>query len=260
MKNTKNQCIPEQFQKKIGNVLRTSYPKRQGATSKVQFFHADQGNYVCKCSSLPKYRTWLLKEAKVMQELNANTALSIPTYLDFVEDENNSYLLMSMEPGIPLREALSDAKTDEEKTNLIHSFGTMLRTLHVTDPPLKWKQQECWLDMQLKRAAFNLKNYEVDGNQQLLENLILNKPDTIPQTLIHGDCTIDNVLVTDNQVHTFIDLSETAFGDPRYDIALAIRSFLFDKELLDAFYTGYRLQQITNGEFNYFDGGLYEFF
>lgn len=114
--------------------------------------------------------------------------------------------------------------------------------------------------LQLNKAAYNLKNYEVDGNQQLLESLLVNKPDDIPQTLIHGDCTIDNVLVTNNQVHTFIDLSETAFGDPRYDVALAIRSFLYDEALLNAFYEGYKLNQISKEEFDYFDGGLYEFF
>lgn len=260
LKNAKNQVIPEQFQEIIGNVQRVSYPTRQGATSEVVFLHTDQGNYVCKRSSLPKYRTWLLKEAKVMEELNANITLSIPTYLDFIEDENNSYLLMSMEQGIPLREALMFAKTDEEKTNLIHSFGTMLRSLHETAPPVKWQKQESWLDLQLNKAAYNLKNYEVDGDQQLLDSLKVNKPVAIPQTLIHGDCTIDNVLVANNQVYMFIDLSETAFGDPRYDIALGIRSFLYDEALLNAFYEGYRLQQISKEEFDYFDGGLYEFF
>lgn len=260
MKNTENQAIPEQFQEIIGNVQRTSFPKRQGATSEVVFLHTVQGNFVCKCSSLPKYRSWLLKEAKVMEELNVNTALSIPTYHHYMEDESKSYLLMSLEKGIPLREALIAAKTDEEKTNLIRSFGTKLRTLHETDPPPKWRQQESWLDLQLKKAAYNLKNYEVDGDQLLLDSLKENKPDNITQTLIHGDFTIDNVLVTENRVQTFIDLSESAFGDPRYDVALAIRSFLYDKDLLNAFYEGYKLQRISKEEFDYFDGGLYEFF
>ncbi|MEK3981341.1 aminoglycoside phosphotransferase family protein [Psychrobacillus sp. FSL K6-2836] len=258
--SNKNPVIPEQFQKIIGSIQRISYPKRQGATSEVIFLYTDRGNYVCKRSSLPKYRTWLSKEAKVMEVLNVNTALSIPTYYHYVEEENNSFLLMSLEEGIPLREALIVARTDEDKKNLIYSFGTQLRTLHETAPPPHWQQQESWLDIQLKKATYNLKNYEVDGDQPLLDSLKINKPVAIPQMLIHGDCTIDNVLVKDNQVHTFIDLSEADFGDPRYDVALAIRSFLYDEVLLKAFYDGYRLQQISKEEFAYFDGGLYEFF
>lgn len=260
LKNSKNEAIPAQFHSIIGDVQKISYPTRQGATSEVIFLYTDQGNFVCKRSTAPKYRGWLLKEAKVMEELNDSTTVSIPTYFHYMEDENSSFLLMSLEEGIPLREALIFAKTDVEKINLIYSFGAQLRSLHETPPPPKWLQQEDWLDMQLKKAAYNLKNYEVDGDQRLLESLTVNKPNDITLTLIHGDCTIDNVLVKDNQVHTFIDLSETAYGDPRYDIALAIRSFLYDSVLLSAFYEGYGLQQISKVEFDYFDGGLYEFF
>lgn len=49
-------------------------------------------------------------------------------------------------------------------------------------------------------------------------------------------------------------------GDPRYDEALAIRSFLLDKNYKNAFYGGYKHYKITMDEFRYFDEGLYEFF
>ena len=261
MKENIHKALPKQIEPIIGNVQSLSYPTRQGATSEVVFLHTDHGKYVCKCSSLTNYRIWLLKEAKVMEELNnTNSDLSIPTFLNFWEDDDNSYLLMSREPGIPLREAMLAAKTYEDKVLLIHSFGTKLKTLHEISVPLEWMQQENWLDMQLKKATYNIQNYEVDGNLQLLNSLKENKPRDIPQMLIHGDCTIDNVLVSDNQVETFIDLSGVSFGDPRYDVALAIRSFHYDKALLNAFYGGYTLLQISKEEFDYFDGGLYEFF
>ena len=260
MKVDIHQALLKQIETNIGNIQSLSYPSRQGATSEVVFLHTKQGNYVCKCSSLPKYRTWLLDEAKAMKELNATVSLSIPTFLDFWEDTDNSYLLMTREPGIPLREAIIDAKTFEEKVNLIHSFGAKLNTLHETSIPPKLQKQECWIDSQLKKASYNLINYEVDGDQQLLDRLIEKKPKAIPQTLIHGDYTIDNVLVSDEQVETFIDLSGVAYGDPRYDVALAIRSFLYDKTLLHAFYAGYKLLKLSKEEFEYFDGGLYEFF
>lgn len=261
MKENIHKALTKQMETIIGNVQSLSYPTRQGATSEVVFLHADHGKYVCKRSSLTKYRTWLLEEAKVMEELNnTNSALSIPTFLNFWEDDDNSYLLMSREPGIPLREAMIATKTYEDKVLLIHSFGAKLKLLHENSAPLEWRQQEDWLDMQLKKAAYNLQNYEVDGNLSLLNCLKENKPSAIPQMLIHGDCTIDNVLVSDNHVETFIDLSGVSFGDPRYDVALAIRSFHYDKVLLNAFYEGYTLLHLSKEEFDYFDGGLYEFF
>lgn len=61
-------------------------------------------------------------------------------------------------------------------------------------------------------------------------------------------------------VTAFIDLSGRTFGDPRYDIALAIGAFLKDADLLNVFYEGYGGERISMEEYAYFEGGLYEFF
>ena len=117
-----------------------------------------------------------------------------------------------------------------------------------------------WLEDQLAAATFNLANYEVEGDQLLLDKLKGNKPSAISQTIIHGDCTIDNVLVCAGVVSSFIDLSGCTYGDPRYDVALGIKAFLSNPVLLDAFYLGYEAKRMSNKEFTYFEEGLYEFF
>lgn len=58
----------------------------------------------------------------------------------------------------------------------------------------------------------------------------------------------------------FIDVAGMTVGDPRYDEALAIRSFVHNKKFKEAFCAGYKHYQITIDEFRYFDEGLYEFF
>ncbi|MBT2759092.1 hypothetical protein J7E71_24780 [Mesobacillus foraminis] len=58
----------------------------------------------------------------------------------------------------------------------------------------------------------------------------------------------------------FIDVSEMAYGDPRYDEALAIRSFLRNEEYKNSFYEGYKYNRMSKEEFIYFNDGLYEFF
>lgn len=104
--------------------------------------------------------------------------------------------------------------------------------------------------------------HRVDGTAELLEQLKSQKPADIGQTLIHGDCTIDNVLLQGGTVSGFIDWSGGAHGDPRYDVALAIRpkDGLFEtEEDFAAFFGGYGDRIITDEEYDYFNG-LYEFF
>jgi aminoglycoside phosphotransferase (APT) family kinase protein len=60
-----------------------------------------------------------------------------------------------------------------------------------------------------------------------------------------------------------IDWSGSAFGDPRYDVALAIRpkpnAFQTDEDL-DAFFAGYGEKIVSEEEYRYFAEGLYSFF
>ncbi|MFJ8064049.1 aminoglycoside phosphotransferase family protein [Psychrobacillus sp. NPDC096426] len=259
MNKQKNLIIFNQFETIVGKIHSISYPNRQGATSEVAFFHTDSGQFVCKNAKTSKYREWLSTEAQVMKRLNEETALPIPTIYEFVEEENVSHLLMSLEKGVTLRDALQQADS-EERCSLFESFGELLKQLHETMPPQSWTTDKTWLENQLEKATYNLKNYQVDRDQILLDNLKKHKPTATKQTLIHGDCTIDNVLVSNGKVHTFIDLAGAAYGDPRYDIALALRSVRNNAVMLKAFYKGYERQVITEDEFDYFDGGLYEFF
>ena len=252
--------LKEAVKEITGTIHSCSFPERQGATSTVTFIQSENGQFVCKTASVDPYRDWLTKEAVNMEQLNLHTNLQIPTFFYFWEDKQESHLLMSLERGVSLRKALQIAETTEEKLELIKSFGELLQKLHNTPSPPLWIEKEPWLDTQLHTAAYNLEHYEVDGNRQLLNQLIVKKPASTQQRLIHGDCTVDNVLVVDGKVQTLIDLAGTAFGDPRYDIALATRAFRKDVRMLDAFYQGYVLQTISEDEFAYFDGGLYEFF
>jgi aminoglycoside phosphotransferase (APT) family kinase protein len=93
-----------------------------------------------------------------------------------------------------------------------------------------------WLDVQLERAQIYVNNGQADGSQSLLDSLIRYKSKKVNQTMIHGDCTTDNVLVVDGQVSLFIDVSGMTVGDPRYDESLAIRKMIHNPELLKAFY------------------------
>ncbi|WP_426273487.1 phosphotransferase [Exiguobacterium sp. R-17] len=77
---------------------------------------------------------------------------------------------------------------------------------------------------------------------------------------MHDDCTTDNLLVATNGTMSFIDVGAMRPGDRRYDIALAISPIVNDRKAFNAFYEGYRFEQLPRSEFDYYEHGLYTFF
>ncbi|UTR15773.1 aminoglycoside phosphotransferase family protein [Salipaludibacillus sp. LMS25] len=59
---------------------------------------------------------------------------------------------------------------------------------------------------------------EGEGGLQVLEQLKVNRPSPVKQTIIHGDCTTDNVLVINGEVKLFINIYAMTVGDTRYHI------------------------------------------
>ncbi|WP_164821783.1 phosphotransferase family protein, partial [Paenibacillus koleovorans] len=150
-----------------------------------------------------------------------------------------------------------------QKHEMIFSFGVVLAQIHSTSCPKDMKWDSVWLEEMLRRAEYNLKHYSVDGTPELLEELKENKPSSIKNTLIHGDFTIDNVIFHDGKVTSVIDWSGGAFGDPRYDLSLAIRpkpNAIETNSEIDVFFEGYGKKILDEREYKYFENGLYAFF
>ena len=70
-------------------------------------------------------------------------------------------------------------------------------------------------------------------------------------------------MVYEGRISGIIDWSGGAYGDPRYDLSLAIRPkpniFQSSKDH-NAFFDGYGKKIITDAEYEYFEDGLYAFF
>ena len=241
----------------LGEVVTIQTLPNQGATSTVYKLHTTTGNYLLKSATKEKYREWLATEAEILKNPKS-TNLPVPTFYTFIEENESSHLIMSFEKGIILTNALAQASTQQEKINLIKGFGQFLHRFHERAPILFIEDD--WLERQFEKAEKYIKNVQTSGTMELLKELKKNKPSPIKQTMIHGDCTTDNVLVVDGKVSLFIDVAGMIVGDPRYDIALATRSIKNDKQLLAAFYEGYQRYKLSEAEFQYFDEGLYKFF
>ncbi|MDN4492560.1 aminoglycoside phosphotransferase family protein [Ureibacillus aquaedulcis] len=257
-----NDKLNEVVEQTIGPIKKITLLDEQGWTSEVCRITTSEGSFLLKTSYIERYRSWLKCEAETLKKLNRIEGFSVPIYFGFFEEEKKSHLLMSFEDGITLTKALKLAKSDNDKLTLIKSFGQFLQNFHEKEPLKILRHEEDWLEYQLLRAQHYFEKGQTDGNAslELLINLMSNRPKTVKQTMIHGDCTTDNVFVINGKVQLFIDVGAMTIGDPRYDEALAIRKFKNNPEYLGAFYEGYTRYRVNNAEIQYFEEGLYEFF
>ncbi|GIN87443.1 hypothetical protein J6TS2_38290 [Heyndrickxia sporothermodurans] len=166
---------------------------------------------------------------------------------------------MSCENGISLTTALNKASSSSEKKKLIRNFGRFLQHLHEEKTFEVFREDRDWLEIQLEKAQQYVENEQTEGSVKLLNQLKVNRPKPVQQTMIHGDCTTDNILIINEKDFLFIDVAGMTIGDPRYDESLAIRTFIHNQEYLQAFYEGYNRYRVSEKEFKYFDEGLYEF-
>ncbi|MEL3971178.1 aminoglycoside phosphotransferase family protein [Rossellomorea oryzaecorticis] len=255
-----NHSLKVKIEEVTGCIHKTNVLDEQGWTSEVRRVYTGDRSYLLKSSYKGKYRTWLKEEAQVLKKLTGNTVISVPEYYGLIEEKDGDHLIMSFEDGMSLTAALSKAASETERKSLIRSFGRFLHEFHDQEPIDFFRSEGDWLEGQLLKAQHYAENGQCDGSLTLLENLKTDRPSPVKQTIIHGDCTTDNVMVIDGVVQLFIDVAGMTVGDPRYDESLAIRKFMNNTEYVTAFYDGYTRYKVTKKEFQYFDEGLYEFF
>lgn len=251
--------LRKKIEETIGEVKEITLLDEQGCTSEVRRITTTLGTYLMKSAFRERYREWLKKEAEVLKSLKNKHIIPVPQYYNYIEDIESNHVIMSFENGISLTSALKKADY-EEKISLIKSFGQLLNQLHETKLIEELYKSKNWLEDQLNRAEQYLEIGDVDGSKELLNKLKNTIPKSVKQTMIHGDCTTDNVLVIDGSVRLFIDVADMTVGDPRYDVSLAIRKLRNEEEFIKAFYSGYTRYKVSIEEYQYFNEGLYEFF
>jgi aminoglycoside phosphotransferase (APT) family kinase protein len=259
----------------LGDIYSFTSP-RQGATSQVWIVECAAGERVVKHASRAPYIDWLMNEGAVLKNFNSATFLKTSTenlkfpfpklYLDgsmMKVERSIPYLVMGWLPGEPLATVMSRENDPNRRLQWMSLLGATLRKVH--DFPGIESVNKRWLEERLKTAAGYIEagfDLDADDPPHLLEYLRANRPKLVPQTLIHGDFMWDNVLVQDNEITGIVDWGGGAYGDPRYDLALAILPHE-DGELSNdevaTFYAAYGCDPLTEAEYRYFTN-LYGFF
>ena len=261
MENQKLMDLPNEIKSITKKIIKISYPK-QGCTSIVAIIDSQTGRYILKQTNHPLYNIWLDREINVLKALEG-VPFKVQKVFYYHQTENYRMALLEYLEGETLYTYLQTNLAEDVRSNIIIEFGQILKNIHETPCPNKLNSNKDWINECLLEAEYNFKNYETEGTEEMLNYLIHNQPNRIPQTLIHGDFTVDNVLVFNNHISGVIDWGGGAFGDPRYDVALAIRpednAFLDEKDQ-DLFFKGYGGKIITDKDYYYFEHVLYSFY
>ena len=243
--------------------IRSATTPPQGMTSTVVILHAERGDFVLKQADRTPYMAWLRREASVLQAL-ATSNLPIPHYIALEDQPNMVSLLMTALPGEPLSTLLGRGVSDSMRHDLLRQFGTLLALIHVATPAPTLYSQRLWLQRTLDEARANQLHGYAEPEAPPIDAVIATCPPATPEVLIHGDYTIDNVLVNDGKLTGVIDWGRGDIGDPRYDLTLATRpqepeSAFLDQDDFAAFYAGYGGKRLSESEYHWFHT-LYDYF
>lgn len=255
--------IPLSIRSYVQNLDSLNFP-RQGYTSDVVFLGNHAQKFVLKRTKGEYNCALLKKEVKNLEELFNQKNFNTPKLHLFVENQpRDSWLLMQRIEGETVRSALTREKNKAKREEILFNFGKVLSQIHKTPCTPSIEPKPTWLKEMLIQAEYNFHHHKVDGNQKMLEKIISRPLNIERRTLIHGDFTIDNVLVQGGIISGVIDWGNAAFGDPRYDISLAIRPKpnVFQEDVdRTVFFEGYGEKLIDHHIYDYYVNGLYEFF
>jgi len=234
----------------------------QGMTSDVMVATNGNQSVVVKRCGHPIYLNWLRREQHNLHLLK-HCGLPVPTLLHYDELLGTSglegWLVMTHLPGRSFWDVVLEIAAPG-RAPLLFRLGQLLRQLHSTPVPTAIHRNRAWLTRKLEEAKENLP--WCDGSAALLEKLNLTVPSATPEVLVHGDMSLDNVLIDDTGKLSLVDCSGVDSGDARYDLALALNAepeTTYVTEEIEAFYAGYGSPKIDNATRRWFLD-LYEFF
>jgi aminoglycoside 3'-phosphotransferase-2 len=194
----------------------------QGRTSFVFVARAEDGEaVVVKRASGALAVGPLEREASVLAAL-AGGPLPVARCLGLVHDGDAAWLVTTYLPGATLWHRLRDAPPeDPRRVAWMQALGDLLARIHTTPvpPALEDRPSTPWLDAQVRRRA----ELAPEEPSKWLEERLAAAPEIpVVRCLVHGDFTLDNVIVDDTDVVGVIDLGAMGRGDPDYDFALAL--------------------------------------
>lgn len=268
--------LPPELAEHLPRGTRLIFP-RQGKTSDVAFAeHAridgsgrampgavgDDACIVIKRCAHRVYLDWLRREQVVLRAL-VGSGLPVPRFIAYAETETAGqcvgWLMMSRLPGDQFLGAVVDA-SPLLRQSMFRQLGELVRRLHDTPIPAGLQRRGSWVARQIEQARRNLS--WCDGTAPGLAELERTQPRPVRETLIHGDLSLDNVLIDERGELHLIDWADGGSGDPRHDVALALQTkpeLELPPDVLEAFFAGYASAPVDEATREWFVR-LYDYF
>jgi len=233
----------------LGRTFTKIEPLNKGLSGDNKFYieTADEQRLLLRVAEIEEFER--KKTEYDMLQRGASLGILTSTPIDFglCDNGNSVYQLLAWVDGKDLEDALpSLSETDQYACGL--KAGKLLRKINTLPAP---ENAEPWFDRfwlkVLRRIEFyKTHNLKSDSGDLIVGFLQENKHviDNRPQTFIHGDFNISNLILTPNGEIGAIDFScyNEDYGDPWWDIF----TFIWGTEVPGYFYSG-----LING---YFDG------
>jgi len=123
----------------------------------------------------------------------------------------------------------------ERSTTANREFGFHLARLHLL-PTHALPNKRSWMNANyLSEALTTAQQYanaqEIGRFLKVYEQVRHFQPDTLPQSIIHGDATLYNCLFVGDRLSALLDWEEMTIGAPLLDIAMTILMFCFVKRV-----------------------------
>ncbi len=147
--------------------------------------------------------------------------------------DDDAWLLTSLLPGIPARDAIAQRPADTRA--IVESLAHFLRDLHAlptADCPFDAGVSVRMADARRRVSAGLVDEDDFDDARrgwtakQVLDAVLASVPVPSAAVVTHGDFTLDNVLVDGTRVTGCLDVGRLGVGDPHQDLALCRRDLV----------------------------------
>lgn len=185
--------------------------------------------------------------------------LPVPEIMYYAEDGVNEYLLLSEIPGWNA----ADNRCATMLPKLMQQLAIGLLTIH--EVSLEHCPFNQTLDEKLKEAKKRVDLGLVDEEDfdlirqgakaaDLFEELQLKKPAAEDLVFAHGDYCLPNIILNEGGISGFIDWGRAGIADRYQDLALAVRSIVynFGQEQVKRFLDEYGIKQLDEDRVYYY--------
>jgi aminoglycoside phosphotransferase len=167
--------------------------------------------------------------------------LAVPDLIGYVEDMDHAYLITTEVDGLPAS-AIADASG-----RIGTLLGEALRHLHAVPT------DDCPFDDPLpERLVQRAATHAPVEAMRELESLL---PHVIDERVfVHGDYSLPNVLIDEDEICRFVDLDRAGLGHPHLDLFLLSKSMAMNGRLgdLQAAFKAYGIGEIDRRQLRFF--------